>query len=145
MTEKKQNVVEKTTPGKKEDHRSLVAKPGVNQNTIIKTGTTSSLSDLIKQLEESGKQGYFTIHYHNGACTINHSHQIISVPGGNAMLDFLIKIAPLMVKDSSITAPVFIAAVIKEVPLMDKDPSLTLPKLMEVMDSVKSTLLPKAA
>ena len=142
MTEKKQNVVEKTTAGKKEDQRNVVEKPGFNPTD--QTSTTEIIANAIEGIEKYKWQGRLSIHIHNATSTINNSQQIIPISDGNTLLNFLVKIAPLMVKDSSITAPEFISMVIKEVPLMDKDPSLDLGKFMQVLDKVKSNL-PKAA
>ena len=143
MSEKKQNLLEKTTTGKKEDHSNMVAKTGTDQDSKFKFGDTPSLNQLLKQIapDEAGKQGYVTIHNHYGTCNFNYSNTIIRVPKSNTMLEFLIKIAPLMVKDSSITAPEFIIAVIKEVPNMVKDSSITAPELYDVMVEVKNRLV----
>jgi len=107
MSEKKQNLLEKTTTGKKEDHNNMVAKNGIDQDSKFKFSDTPSLNQMLKQLapDEAGKQCYCTIHNHYGTCNFNYSNTIIRVPKSNTMLEFLIRIAPLMVKDSSITAP----------------------------------------
>ncbi len=56
------------------------------------------------------------------------------------MLDWFLKIVPLMVKDSSITAAEFMSAVLREVPLMEKDSSITQMELLAIMVVVRDTL-----
>ena len=145
MTEKKQNTVGKTTEVKKENHQNVVVPPGFIQNTQTQTSTTEILDNLTKGTETCKGQRNMNVHIHNATCTITNAYETKITPETNGLLDFLIKIAPLMVKDSSITAVDFIAAVLKEVPLMVKDSSITHPELLDVMINVKSTLLPKAA
>ena len=124
MTEKKQNLVEKTITGKKEDHRNVVENPGFKPTQ--QTSTIEWLSDFIERLDKSGRQGSISIHIHNAECTVTHSQQIMPVSDENALLKLLIMIAPLMVEGTSMTAAEFIEAVLKKVPLMVKDSSITL-------------------
>jgi len=141
MTEKKQNKVKKTTVGKKVNHLNPVGKFSANQDTQTETSTNETLADLIARLEKNSGQRNLTIHIHMDTSTVNNVYKAIPTSEENALLSLLIKIAPLMVKDSSITAVDFIIAVIKEVPSMVKDSSITEPELWDTMVKVRDTLL----
>ena len=138
MSEKKQNSVKKTMVGKEVNHFDLVETFGDDQNT--QTGNIEILDNLIKSFETYKGHGNIHIHFHNAPCTVNHIYPDIETSDEDDLLGFLIKIVPLMVKDSSITAADFLAAVLKELPLMVKDSSITQMELFAVMVVVRETL-----
>jgi hypothetical protein len=83
--------------------------------------------------------GHFTVNICNDTCINNHYH--IIAPGNNELAAFLTKYVELMVKDSSITAPMLADTLIKELPLMVKDSSITLVDLFAAMEKVREKLL----
>jgi len=141
MTEKKQNTLKKNTVGKEVDYFDLVDTIFSDQNT--QTSNIEILDNLIKSFETYKGHGNINIHFHNAPCTINHIYPDIAASDEDEddLLDFLLKIVPLMVKDSSITAADFMAAVLKELPLMVKDSSITQMELFAIMVIVRETLL----
>jgi len=141
MTKTKQKQVEKTKTGKKESQRHVVETPGDNQNTQTTPSTTEILDRVMKGYENANGLGNYSIHLHIAPCTINNLYPGIPTSDQGDLIAFLIKVAPFMVKDSSITAADFIAAVLKQVPLMVKDSSITHMELWDVMVNVRNTLL----
>ena len=148
MSEKKQITVEKPNEEKTVTLMDLVETYSANQDIfsapqeyLSAACSTETLADLIARIEKNSGNRNSTFHIHLETCTVNHFNTPISESGENSLLMFLAKIAPLMVKDSSITAAEFMTAVLKQLPLMVKDSSITFMELFVVMFLVRENLL----
>jgi hypothetical protein len=145
MTEKKQNTVKKNTVGKEVSLNHFDLSEAFGSDQYTGAGNFEMPDNLIKGLNVSIGQGNVNIHFHNEPCTINYNFPAIETPDDvedeENILDWFLKIVPLMVKDSSITAAEFMTAVLKEVPLMVKDSSITQMELFAIMVVARDTLL----
>ena len=148
MSEKKQNTVEKPKVETTVTLMDLVETYSADQDTfsydqdyLSPACSTMTLADLIARIEKRNGNSHSTYHIHLDTCTVNNYHTTDTNTGENSLLMFLAKIAPLMVKDSSITAADFMSAVCKELPLMVKDSSITFMELFVVMFLVREKLM----
>ena len=141
MTEKKQNTFEKNTVGKEVSVFDFMETCGDDQNS--ETGNVEMTDNLIKGFKFFSGQGDINIHFHNEPCTVNTNYPPVDNPNdnGSRFLLWFLRQVPLMVKDSSITAPVFFAALLEKLPLMVKDSSITQMEALFFMWLVKLELL----
>ncbi len=97
---------------------------------------------LIDKINERLKNfgGHLTVNICNDQCIINHYH--ITESDKDELAAFLTKYIELMVKDSSITAPILADTLIKELPAMFKAPYISIVDLVKALEKVKANSLP---
>ena len=141
MTEKKQNTFVKNTEGK--EFSLFDFEKALGDDLYGETGDIETEDTSIKGFNVSIGQGNHNFHFHSEPCTINTNYPPVDNPNdnGSSFLLWFLRQVPLMVKDSSITAPKFFAALLEKLPLMVKDSSITQMEALFFMWLVKLDLL----